>query len=137
EELVGGPPRVERVDEDAGEVGAVAADRVVVAERGANRRWARIVELEPDVQESIVVGHVADVFDRRLVVVTRLYLVPRRDARRAPPPLVVQVAVDVDAAGGAGHAKRGAGQGRLRPRRRRKTDEENRHRAGAEPPHWR
>ena len=83
EELKRRAAGVQRVDEDAAEIRADAADVVVIAERRANQRRLRIVELEGGIERLVVVGEVADARDRRRRVVARLAL--RTRSRSASP----------------------------------------------------
>src|SRR5581483_1764882 len=126
---------VERIDEDAAEVHAVAVDGVVVAQRRADRGRVRVVELEPDVQEAVVVREIGDALHRRLGVVARVHLEPGGDRRGAAPPLVREVAVDVNGAGGARDPERRPGEGRLRGGWRGLIDGRRRQDTDAEPPH--
>jgi hypothetical protein len=92
---------VSRVEDDAAVVGAVAADVVAVRIRRANRARVRVVELEGSVEESIVVGEVADAADFRLDVIAWIRLEELVDARGLLPSRIAELTIDDDGARGA------------------------------------
>jgi hypothetical protein len=68
----------------------------VIGERTADVFRIRIIELERDVEEPIVVGDKREALDRRLVVIAGIDLVPFFDARRVAPAFIRQIGVDRD-----------------------------------------